>query len=247
MSIPARRRWQWHGLVIEGAWSAPEIGERWCATFAARPLTEATPDLSVELSLVEQVPAAPGAAPDFKQGDLLAYYVQAPAVLAHFPRYGQLQLNLAQGTTRGVLTSAALASYGVFEDLLAIGLSPHLRRHGQFLLHAFAAAPAADRPAVLIAGDIGAGKTTTGLALLHAGWKLLSNDSPIITDAPGAVGVLSYPGLLSAYPDTLDRFAELARLIPASREREKTIFAAEAVYPNVWLDSAPGGLRGLAP
>ena len=241
MSTPARRRWQLHGLTIEGLWSAPEIGERWCATFAPLPLTTATPNLSVELSIVEQVPAAPSASPDFKQGDLLAYYLHGPLVLAHFPRFGQLQLDLEQGTTRGVLTSDALATYGVFEDLLAIGLSPHLRRRGQYLLHAFAAAPAATAPAALIIGDIGAGKTTTGLALLHAGWKLLSNDSPILTAGAGAVSVLAYPGLLSAYPDTLARFTELGSLIPTHPVREKTIFAAEAVYPDVWLDTAPAG------
>jgi hypothetical protein len=55
------------------------------------------------------------------------------------------------------------------------------------------------------------------------------------------VEVLAYPGLLSAYPDTLSRFAELQRLIPPGAAREKTIFAAEAVYPDVWLDNALAG------
>ncbi len=242
MFTPARRRWQMHGLTIEGSWSAPEIGERWCATFAPLPLTAATPDLGIQLSLVAQVPAAPSATPNFTQGDLLAYYLQGPLVLAHFPRFGQLELDLAHGTTRGVITLAALATYGVFEDLLAIGLSPHLRRRGQFLLHAFAAAPAANAPAVLIIGDIGAGKTTTGLALLHAGWKLLSNDSPILTADAGVVSVLAYPGLLSAYPDTLARFSELGSLILLAPVREKTIFAAEAVYPDVWLSATSAGV-----
>jgi hypothetical protein len=241
VSTPARRRWHLHGLSIEGSWPAPEIGERWCATFAPLPLTDTAPDLSFELSLAEHVPAAPSAPADFKQGELLAYYLHGPQVLAHFPRYGQLQLDLAHGATTGVITSAALANYGVFEDLLAIGLSPHLRRRSQFLLHAFAAAPEPNAPAVLIVGDIGAGKTTTGLALLHAGWKLLSNDSPILTTRGGDVTLLAYPGLLSAYPDTLGRFPELGRLIPPGAGREKTIFAAEAVYPDVWLETAAAG------
>jgi hypothetical protein len=238
-------RWQLHGLTVEGRWSAAEIGERWEATFAPRPRTTAAPDLTFELALAPQVPPAPAGAPDFRQGELLAYYLDGPLaarkVVAHFPRYGQLLLDLARGATRGVITTAALATYGVVEDLLAIGLSPHLRRRGQFLLHAFAAAPSAAAAAMLLAGDIGAGKTTTGLALLHAGWKLLSNDSPIISAAPDRVQVLAYPGLLSAYPDTLVRFPELAHLAQASALREKTIFAAESVYPNVWLEAAPAG------
>ncbi len=195
------------------------------------------------LSLTPTVPSPPTRPPDFEQGELLAYYVDADAVVAHFPRYGQLRLDLAAGTTTGEMTTDALATYGVFEDLLAISLSPHLRRRGRYLLHAFAAAPrsgpAAGRAALII-GDIGAGKTTTGLALLHAGWQLISNDSPIIA-AGEQVRVLAYPGLLSAYPDTLARFPELAALAPAPGQRTKTLFAAEAVYPDVWVNAAPPG------
>jgi hypothetical protein len=232
-----------HDLVVEGRWTAPAIGERWEATFAPRPQTGAAPDLTFALDLAGQVPPAPAGPPDFRQGDLLAYYLDGQSSVAHFPRYGQLTLDLARGTTQGCLTQAALATYGVFEDLLAIGLSPHLRRRSQFLLHAFAAAPAAGAPAVLLAGDIGAGKTTTGLALLHAGWKLLSNDSPILSESNEKISVLAYPGLLSAYPDTLARFPELAGMASAAAAplREKTLFAAEAVYPDVWLESAPAG------
>jgi hypothetical protein len=243
MSIPARRRWQLHGLVIEGQWRAQPIGERWDATFAPRPQTAAEPDLRFELSLADQVPPAPDGEPGFRQGELLAYHIDGQIVRAHFPRFGQLRLDLARGRTDGIITAAALATYGVFEDLLAIGLSPHLRRRGQFLLHALAAAPNTTSPrAALLAGDIGAGKTTTGLALLHAGWKLLSNDSPILAASASGVQVRAYPGLLSAYPDTLSRFPELAHLTPTGAPREKTIFAAEAIYPGVWLEAAPAGV-----
>ncbi len=239
------QRWALHGLIVAGHWDQAAIGERWTATFAPRPApSPADPaDLTITLALAEMVPAAPARPPDFQQGDLLSYYVEPEAVVAHFPRYGQLRLDLTAGTTAGTLTASALATYGVFEDLLAISLSPHLRRRGRYLLHAFAAAPAvgpAAGRAALIIGDIGAGKTTTGLSLLHAGWRLLSNDSPILA-AGDAVRVLAYPGLLSAYPDTLARFPELASLAPAPGSRQKTLFAAEAVYPDVWLENAPPG------
>jgi hypothetical protein len=237
-------RWQLHQLTILGRWSDAAIGERWRATFA--PLPEAPPvgaTLTFDLLLTEAVPPTPKTEPDFKQGELLAYYLNGPEAIAHFPRYGQLRLNLAEGTTAGTITTAALSTYGVFEDLLAIGLSPHLRRRGMFLLHAFAARPPSPGAgAVLLAGDIGAGKTTTGLALLHAGWQLLSNDSPILArGASGALEVLAYPGLLSAYPDTLTRFPELSALNTTPAVRAKTLFAAEAIYPQVWAESAPPG------
>ncbi|MBI3360691.1 MAG: hypothetical protein HY023_06225 [Chloroflexi bacterium] len=248
--------WDFHGLVVEGVWSDALIGERWAATFASRPRAgnAARPDAVFRLELAEDVPAAPQATPDFKQGDLLAYYARGSRVTAHFPRFGQLTLDLSRATTDGLITSAALATYGVFEDLIAIGLSPHFRRRGMFLIHAFAASPpvrlsqSGRGGAVLIVGDIGAGKTTTGLSLLHAGWKLLSNDSPILRHG-GELEVLSYPGLLSAYPDSLLRFPELHRLVttdelpPTNAERRKITFAAERFYADVWIDRAsPGAL-----
>lgn len=269
-------RWDFHGLIVEGLWEDEAIGERWLATFASRPRLDSRPDLSFRLALGAEAPPAPPAPPDFQQGELLAYYVNGSQVTAYFPRFGQLQLDLACGTTTGVITPNALAAHGVFEDLIAIGLSPHFRRRGRFLIHAFAATPPplqrtpprsalplrSHGPghrtgvAVLLVGDIGAGKTTTGLALLHAGWKLLSNDSPSLTqtqtltyrrgmprlytsNTDSTLHVLSYPGQLSAYPDTLARFPELAGLAPANSVREKTLFAAESVYPEVWGDSAP--------
>jgi len=216
------------------------LGERWAATFAARPAADGAPDLHVMLDQVDNVPPAPPGEPHFQQGDLLAYYLDGPDhATAHFPRYGQVRLNLSTGSSEGALTEAALAAHGVFEDLLAISLSPHLRRRGLFLLHAFAACPPEGGGAALIVGDIGVGKTTTGLALLHAGWKLLSNDSPMVAEAAGGVRVLAYPGLLSAYPDTLARFPELAALNTAPAVREKVLFAAEAAYPDVWAEAAP--------
>jgi hypothetical protein len=256
--------WDFHGLTVEGLWDDEAIGARWRSTFASRPEAVSPPGLSFRLILSAGAPSAPSAPPDYQQDELLAYYLDGPLVTAHFPRFGQLQLDLARGATTGVITPDALATPGVFEDLLAIGLSPHFRRRGRFLIHAFSAAPPPlPRPraplplrshapghrtgvAVLLVGDIGAGKTTTGLALLHAGWKLLSNDSPILTqtqtpnsNSHSNLRVLSYPGLLSAHSDTLARFPELAGLASANDVRQKTLFAAESIYPDVWADSAP--------
>ena len=78
MSSLASRRWQLHQHIVAGRWSAAAIGERWRATFASLP--EAPSDgaaLAFSLVLVDEVPAAPTQTPDFKQGDLLAYYQNA--------------------------------------------------------------------------------------------------------------------------------------------------------------------------
>jgi hypothetical protein len=259
-------KYDFHGAIVETRSPDAAVAARWGATFASRPTAAGPADIRFTLELAEETPPAPAREPDFRQGDLLEYYVDGAAVTARFPRFGWLRLNLNTGEVGGRIRPAALTTQGVFEDVAAIGISPLLRRRGMFLLHAFAAARRAPQghtiygaarasspptaaqsdtsgeQAVLLVGEIGAGKTTTGLALLHAGWKLLSNDSPIVKDE-GGVQVLAYPGLLSAYPETLARFPELRALMPETTagERRKTLFAAESVYPGVWIDRARAG------
>jgi len=232
-------RWNLHGLVIEGMTNDALLHDHWQRSFASCPAATGSSDLSFALDIVSEVPPRPSREPQFRQGDLLEYTLDGRTAIAHFPRFGQLRLDLASGTIEGQIVSAALSAYGVFEDLVAIGLSPHLRRRGLFLIHAFAAAYVSR--AALLVGGIGSGKTTTGMAWLNAGWKLLSNDSPII-DA--SAEVLSYPGLLAAYPETFARFeatTELAKTAPDVDGRQKLTIAAEQIWPDVWIDRAAAG------
>lgn len=229
--------WNLHGIQIAGQANDGGLWERWRLSFDALPAGTSPADLWFELNLGDNVPMAPAGDAQFRQGELLAYYLAGDKVTAHFPRFGQLQLDLAAGRTTGQIVPAALESYGVFEDLLAIGLSPHLRRRGLFFIHAFAAAHTGR--AVLIVGGIGAGKTTTGLALLDAGWQLLSNDSPLLA---GSGRVHSYPGVLAAYPESFARFPSTAHLAGqpiTTTGRQKVIVPAGQLWPNVWVPQAP--------
>jgi hypothetical protein len=228
--------WKLHGLEIQGATNDTMIAKRWSQAFAPiGSLRAGSADIAVRLDLAEAVPPPPDRSPDFTQGDLLRYYLSAGQVTAHFPRYGRLVLDLEKGTTRGEIVRSALDRYGVFEDLLAVGLSPHLRRRGLYLVHAFAAA--LDGQGVLLVGGIGAGKTTTGMSLLDAGWKLLSNDSPALNDEGE---VLLYPGVLAGYQDTYQRFEGTRGLLPAGWDPgQKFCIPPADIWPGVWLESAP--------
>lgn len=234
-------RFDLHGLALELDSNDTLVRERFAATFASRPLLDRVKEeatLYLQLDLRGTVTAAPDGAPVYAERDLIHYYLTPPMVVAHFPRYGQLRIDLERSMITGEIISAAITTYGVFEDLVAIGLSPLLRRRGKFLIHAFAAAH--EGQAALLVGGIGAGKTTTGIALVRAGWQLLSNDSPLLDAA--TTNVLSYPGLLSAYPETLQRFPELHPLLPGTIERHKVTFSAESVYRDVWTESATPGV-----
>ncbi len=232
-------RWDLHGIIIEGDTNDNGLADWWRRSFASLPRSTAVPHLHLRLALSQTAPNPPAREPDFRQGDLLAYYVDGNRVVAHFPRFGQLSLDLARGQTDSRLLPTALSTYGVLEDLVAIGLSPHLRRRGLFLIHAFAAAR--DGRALLLVGGIGAGKTTTGMALLNDGWRLLSNDSPIIK---AGRQLLRYPGLLAAYPETLSRFEATRHLAEKEAERDgraKLTLPAAQIWTDVWLDTAPIG------
>jgi hypothetical protein len=231
--------WDLHGIVVEGVTNNALLAENWHKSFSSRPAVQAQPELRIHLDVTETVPEAPPGTPRFQLGDLLAYYPDGDIVTAHFPRFGQLRINLETGTTTGRIVRQTLDVYGALEDVIAIGLSPHLRRRGLYLVHAFAAS--FKERAILLVGDIGAGKTTTGMALLADGWRLLSNDSPLIN---ATAEVLSYPGLLAAYPDTFERFAETTQLasgLPGGEQRRKISVAAESIWPEVWRERAPAG------
>ena len=226
-------RWNLHGTAIGGHSNDPTLRQRWQAAFASLAPASGAAEIRLSLDVVATQPATPQGEPQFRQGDLLHYYVNGNRVTAHFPRHGQIQMDLDAAESHGRLTAEALARYGLLEDFIAIALSPHLRRRGMFLLHAFAAAQ--DGRALLLVGNTGAGKTTTGMALLQAGWRLLSNDSPIVDES---ARLLSYPGLLAAYPDTMLHFAATRHLAPAAGQDGKIQVAGETLWPGVWLAQA---------
>lgn len=229
-------RWQFHDLIIEGNADDANLWQGWLNSFSSLPVSTAVPQLTITFQTVATVPASPNRPPDFRQGDLLHYFVEGDRVIAHFPRYGQLHLDLATGQTQGQVVPAAGQTYAILEDLIAISLSPHLRRRQKFLLHAFAAA--FEGGAVLLVGGIGAGKTTTGLSLLNAGWQLISNDSPVVA---GNGRIQQYPGVLAAYPETFAHFPALVHLADEAggNGRQKISVTAESIWPEVWLPEAP--------
>ena len=195
----------------------------------------------------ETAPLPAGDLPVLAGGELVSYYGQPHLVTIRMPKYALLTVDLKSGTISGKVTTRILTVYGAFEDVLLIALAPIYRRRAWFPLHAFAGLAPSGR-AALISGPMGSGKTTTGLSLLNVGWKLLSNDSPLLTLRGDQVQVLSYPGRLSAFDNSLARFDNLKKFIPANIElasgqndQPKRIFGAEEVYADPWTDSAVAG------
>jgi hypothetical protein len=100
--------------------------------------------------------------------------------------------------------------------LLHIALTLALRRLGLYHLHA-AALIHPEGPGVLVAGGSGAGKTTTTLALIEAGFDYLSDDSLFIRGCAGSLDILAFPREFHLGEATLRAFPQLAPLTAKHR------------------------------
>jgi hypothetical protein len=247
-----------HGLKLAFQSPDPPLSERFEVVYGHLPrLNGAGSDVFIgwHIHKLPSAPPPPPGMPVIAEGPLVGYYGQGQLVAIRMPKYGLITVDLDQQRLVGAVTRNTLEAYGAFEDVLLISLAPLYRRRGWFPLHAFAAL-APNGKVALISGQMGAGKTTTGLALLSAGWKLLSNDSPLLRlRADGQVETLAYPGRLSAFDDSLGRFERLRRFIPeapaeAKAEQidllaptgpQKRVFRAEEAFAEPWATSGLAG------
>jgi hypothetical protein len=248
-----------HGLKL--AFQSPDqpLCDRFETVYGHLPHLEGVEaDIFVGWYIHHHQPMAPEPLPDMPAlatSDLVSYYGKEELISVRFPKYGLITIDLGNNRLVGGVTRKCLEVYGVFEDVMMITLAPLYRRRGWFPLHAFAGY-SPDGKVALLTGQIGAGKTTTGLALLNAGWKLLSNDSPLLTLWDDQVQVLAYPGRLSAYDDALARFEHLKHFIPPLAAEasglsgfntpllpQKRVFRVEEAFPDPWaMMGEAGGL-----
>jgi hypothetical protein len=195
--------------IIEKAWR--QLFHGW---FVPEPETT-RPDISLFLSLTEELPSQPAESPFFQDsnlrpeqpGILSVYHGRKGTVLLHFLDGAWITVPLNGLTAaNGVLIRQAMER-GRLEDVTFTSLAPLLRRAGYFLVHAFAAAR--DGRGILIVGPSGSGKTTTGLSLLLNGWKLLANDVLLLQARKDGVYALPTPGAIGIRPPTLALLPQL--------------------------------------
>ena len=186
-----------------------------------------------------QVSDAPPARPDLPVasfGPEVTYFLEGQRLVILYHNWARFDVQLDKDVVHGVMLPQVARHSGAVEDMILIALAPLLRRRGYFTLHAFAAAR--DGRALLLLGDIGAGKTTTGLSLLANGAQLVANDSPLLRiDETGQPQLFAYPGLISAYPDSLAYFPEIQARLHAAEPHKgegKLSFAADDIWPDAW-------------
>lgn len=222
-------------LSIDLQSGAAAVQAEWAHLFAGWETTE-EPALVLTLGCVESLPPLPGTAPVFcDERGIVDVYREGDEAVLHFRGGALVRLHGARAS--GFILDTALGT-GRLEDVTLTSLAPGLRARGFYLVHAFAATNGGE--AILICGQSGSGKTTSGASLLLGGWHFLANDALLLQQRQGTVYALPTPGFLQVRPPTLFLLPELRhRRGYAHAPTASYIFPAASVSEGGWAQAAP--------
>lgn len=212
-----------------------EINAQWARIFTGWPQANGrSPDIILNLKVADKLPNLPTQPPFFsdshrylgENGILDVYQVEDPHVLLHFLGGGQINVPLKPASPTEPLTATGTISPTVFHDgrfldITYTSLAPLFRRHGYFMVHAFAAVK--DGRGVLIVGPSGSGKTTTGLNLILAGWHLLCNDVLLIQNTADGIIAHPTPDDITIRPKTFTLLPALKQFVPDGQPLDQVV------------------------
>jgi hypothetical protein len=120
-------------------------------------------------------------------------------------------------------------------SFLHFAVTELLKLLGLYTLHATALEK--DGRGVLIPGASGRGKTTSCISLLRDGYRLLSDDHPLVRENGQGLEILSFPVKIDVTDGTVGFFPELRdaqeSLHPGVRKR---FFYVDEIYPHATAD-----------
>ena len=204
------------GVPVRVKTNDPEIQARLASYF--RPFVVTGPPPSVEVTLIQgSIPISGPFVDVVRDGG------RRPKEATQEVAGGRLVLKRATGVLIGLSPGGAFAVGDIRAHLnQGINLVNNcyakvVLRRGHVLLHA-SAVTRKERTAVL-AGPPGAGKSTSALHLVEAGFRCLSNDRVLAKPMPDMVEALGYPKQPRVNPGTLLGHPRLSALLdPADRD-----------------------------
>ena len=228
------------------------IQAQWARIFAGwPPANSQSPDIVLDLELVDTLTNVPTNPPFFSDshhypgnnGILNVYQAQEERVLLHFLGGALVNVLLKPHLSTEPVTAMGTITPNVFRDgrfldITYTSLAPLFRRHGYFMVHAFAAVQ--NGRAILVVGPTGSGKTTTGLSLILAGWQLLCNDVLLIEAGPEGIIVHPTPDDITIRPKTFALLPELAKFVPEGMPIDRVVDLTGNDFTNGrWAEPAP--------
>jgi hypothetical protein len=231
------------GLVIEARCDGPEVAGHLESRFGSlrteKPSVTGGPGPDVVIEI--RGPTADRIWPAAPPGGLRTVYDAPGGPIGYsdasdqiFVDYGgrvRLLCTPARGLIEMAFTGAApddpvLAAY----PLLTLALVETMKRFGRFPLHA--AGLSLHGRGVLVPGASGAGKSTTTVALVRAGFSFLSDDTVFLTGSEEGIWVAGFPDEIDVTDTTVAMVPELAYLAgaPIRPGREKHSFRVEDVF-----------------
>jgi HprK-related kinase B len=221
----------------------PEIRDRLTAYFRPYVITGSPP--LAEVSLIQ------GSVPISGQFvDVVREGGRRPKEATQEVAGGRLVLKRATGVLIGLWPAGAFA-VGDIRTHLNQGINlvnncyaKVVLRRGHVLLHA--SAVARDRRTVVLAGPPGAGKSTSALHLVEAGFRCLSNDRVLAKPMPDMVEALGYPKQPRVNPGTLLGHPRLSAMLAAADRAALAALPARELWElerksDVDLDRIYGG------
>jgi len=206
----------------------------------------AHPDVTIEIDRCAQPPAMPARGPRFLFPPMLAFESASGWLLCD--EVGQLEVEPERGRIVGaVWRDADLTALSGFATLtLWVAVIECLRARGRYPLHA-AAVVSPGGETLLLPGTRCAGKSTMTLALIEAGYSMLSDDTVWVERTrAGAIELVGCRRRFHVRPDLVARRADLAALVRDLERFEppdKKWLALEERFPDRIRRRAPAPSR----
>jgi hypothetical protein len=172
----------------------------------------------------------------FYQGRIVAY--AGPTEFSFQDDASEVRVPLGAGPIVGRLHPSSLEDRSSLRLLLDLALTMALRARRIFHLHA--AGVVRGDTCLLLPGESGAGKTSSALALVAAGWSYLADDSVFLrARGEGLDSVVAQRREFHLTPTTLAAYPALAAFAARMTEPAKMCVAPERAFPGRFRDAAP--------